>query len=1245
MKRASYALMVLSLFAALAVACSNPPSKPDPDTKADGVPGDTADLLEDVPQDDGPHDNKPEVDFVVPDQVDVPDNQPQDLDVPDYQDVDGLDSETTDVCVGDACEQPKCDLGCAGDGECLGKLPGADTCSKERCLFDSVCGSFQCRLFEVPGCCEADADCKDNNPCTINEKCLSDKTCTYDNDDSNPNCCVNKNLLALDFEDGMMPPESKLYVQDYQAGDKVVWSISAAPCASQKALYLGDPVCKTYYNGQLDATCSPVENIACTTLTEDVVCPPPLQSCDVAGPIVKNTCKPSPSPSWVKLDLVAPELNLPDSGLITVTFDIWTETEAELPGGSDIYAPDRLNLFVRPAGGVETQIYTTKNMKDSNGLCVTVSADLSAYAGQSIDLIWRFDTQDQANNFFEGIYLDNIRVMTYCKNCSANSECFDNDICTTDTCNLFSNKQSQGYCSNVKQDAFCKPCSSVANCQNAGPHPEDEFCWPPTCSAGLCRWDPNPSCCSAVANLADYFLSGFESGDASNGYFLSPASNNVGWQVVDSNSYSAPSDPTADSYSIYFGNPATGTYNCGTLQCKGQFTTPYIDLTNADSNAYVKLTFLLNLSTEFDELDASAYPEDNAHTSRIDVLFVEVVAPDGTMIKEVWNSDVVHGTTGGAWSPQWADLSAFKGQKIALRFRFDTGDINPPNNDFGGVFVDELHVETVCDAVCRGPMDCSAATDCSTATCAEGKCGTQLIQDCCTATVNPNCDDQDPCTVDTCNVNAQTCSHSFSSDPNCCTAYPKLLLDTFVTLTAEQWTLANSGPACGNGACTADESCLTCPKDCNQCLVSWRVTDHRSFSAPYALYFGNTANWTYANGALSSEGTIVSPTVQLPPYGVPAISFRLWLDTEHVSIFNTFIEPNEYDVLSVYVESSNDGTNWSAPALAWNSMSWDFKGSTFDPNTGSVGWRDVNVGLAALSLTSKYVRFRLTFDSIDFTSNDFEGAYVDDFKIYTLCNQQYECLSPFECSEATPTTPACSMESCILGKCSFDFNVLKQGCCNQTLLAGGSFDFDGPCSLEGWTANPSSDTVKWQADNFKNHTPGGQCGLYFGNATAHTYDKGSSVVSGKATSPTVNVTEHEKVQVSFWLYMDVKDLSYMLDTLTFQVDYAPAPGQAPMNTPVTIWAKPCSNSADDQCLVSPAESPCDLLGCGTLPLNQWVQYSFIVDFGKNDFAGWMWDAFPSKYAVFKFLFNSGDNVANNGLGVFVDDFQVKSLCQ
>ncbi|GEM_PF-5725713 len=1247
MKRALSGLFLFALISAFVMACGSDP-KPKADVQEDTTPSDVADVtgevVTDVPLNDVP-DVPDEVDpgdkTEVPDNPDIPDDGP--ADVPDEVELpDCIGDSCEPDCIGDSCGQPTCSLSCQDDGDCLGKIPGASQCKPERCLWDTLCQDFQCRAQQIPGCCLTDDDCKDSNPCTINEKCLSDNTCSFDNDDSNPECCVNKTLLALDFEDGAMPPASKLQVVDYKPSDLVTWSITDAACASKKALYLGDPNCRTYYNGQLDSDCFPVEEIACTALTQEELCPPPSQLCDVGGTTPKNTCVPSPAPSQVKLDLVAPELNLPASALVTVTFDLWVETEPELQGSP--LKPDLFQLYAKVAGGQEEVLFTTEKSKDTDGFCVTFSADLSKYAGQSIDLIWRFDTLDSTNNFFRGIYMDNVSVMTYCKICESNAECFDSDPCTVDTCNFFSNKQGEGYCSNVKQDPFCKPCAGVADCQNAGPHPDDEFCWPPICENSLCSWDPNPSCCSAVAQLDDYYFDGFETGIA-NGYLLSEAAGNVGWQVVDAKSYTGAGDPTADNYSMYFGNPAAENYDCGTLKCAGQFTTPYIDLTEADENAYVKLQFYLNLSTEFDDFEPEAYPEDNAHTSRIDVLYVEVVTTDGMVAKEVWNSDVVHGSTRGNWEPQWADLTDFRGQKVALRFRFDTGDVTPPNNNYGGAFVDELKVLTVCEPICSGPKDCPAATDCSSPVCSEGRCGTELIEDCCTATVNPTCDDGDPCTVDTCNVGAKMCSHSFSSDPNCCTPYPQLLLDSFVALTADQWSLPNAGALCGNGLCGTDETCLTCPQDCNQCMVSWRVSDKRSSSAPYALYFGNQADYTYMNGALAAVGSIVSPAVELPPYGVPAVSFKLWLDTEHVAVASTFVEPNEYDTLHLYVESSDDGMTWTEPVEIWTSMSWDLKGSTFDLMANAVVWKEIKVGMSKLNLNSKFVRFKLHFDSFDPSSNNYEGAYIDDFKVYTLCDQQYECLSPVECTEATPSVPSCSMETCVAGKCGSMPNTMKPGCCNQTVLSGGSFDFDGPCGLESWKAEPSVDSVMWQAFNGRNKTSGGQCALYFGNSQTKTYDKGGSIAAGKVTSPAVNVTDHSKIQVSFWMYVDVVDLSYMLDAISLQVDYVPAPGQLPINTPVTIWAKPCSTAEDSMCLQNPVPSPCNTLGCANLPLKQWVQYNVTVDFASSAFNGWIWEAFGGKYAVFKFVFNSGDAVGNNAEGIYVDDFQVKSICQ
>src|SRR5262249_16858759 len=55
-------------------------------------------------------------------------------------------------------------------------------------------------------------------------------------------------------------------------------------------------------------------------------------------------------------------------------------------------------------------------LKDYNGVAESSTwraadpIDVSAYAGQTIELRWHFDTRDNVNNFFEGWYIDDVLI-------------------------------------------------------------------------------------------------------------------------------------------------------------------------------------------------------------------------------------------------------------------------------------------------------------------------------------------------------------------------------------------------------------------------------------------------------------------------------------------------------------------------------------------------------------------------------------------------------------------------------------------------------------------------------------------------------------------------------------------------------------------------------------------------------------------------------------------------------------------
>ena len=71
-----------------------------------------------------------------------------------------------------------------------------------------------------------------------------------------------------------------------------------------------------------------------------------------------------------------------------------------------------------------------------------------------------------------------------------------------------------------------------------------------------------------------------------------------------------------------------------------------------------------------------------------------------------------------------------------------------------------------------------------------------------------------------------------------------------------------------------------------------------------------------------------------------------------------------------------------------------------------------------------------------------------------------------------------------------------------------------------------------------------------------------------------------------------------------------------------------------------AAAPCDVLGCETVPMGQWVYHTFTLDVGDYD-----WIPIPPYRGVFEFCFETGDGFANDGEGIYIDDFKVKTLCK
>lgn len=90
-------------------------------------------------------------------------------------------------------------------------------------------------------------------------------------------------------------------------------------------------------------------------------------------------------------------------GTPSVSFDVWIDTE-------DGTFYDQLGLWVMPSGTKvwDRNDFTQGASGSTGGAFVSQTVDLSAFAGQTIQLEFRFDTVDSAINSTEGVYIDSI---------------------------------------------------------------------------------------------------------------------------------------------------------------------------------------------------------------------------------------------------------------------------------------------------------------------------------------------------------------------------------------------------------------------------------------------------------------------------------------------------------------------------------------------------------------------------------------------------------------------------------------------------------------------------------------------------------------------------------------------------------------------------------------------------------------------------------------------------------------------
>jgi hypothetical protein len=385
----------------------------------------------------------------------------------------------------------------------------------------------------------------------------------------------------------------------------------------------------------------------------------------------------------------------------------------------------------------------------------------------------------------------------------------------------------------------------------------------------------------------------------------------------------------------------------------------------------------------------------------------------------------------------------------------ETGDVTGPEED--------AQDEEPADVAAETPVD---ATELPPAVCAK----------------DFDCDDGDPCTIDTCHAKTGECTHA----ANAC----------------------SPGRPCFAGACLPGAGCKFVPLFQADCFsppaklasdfegglggwtvedlaqnvtagepIVWAPTSARAHSGTRSVRFGDPASMTFANGrkVAATMWTAVSPSA-FPPGSPVRLVFWVWADVEDGDL---------WDVLSVAISCPGFGSVplWSKgygfPMKAWTPIEIDLS-AFFTPAAGGE------------------CRLDIAFNSVDDSMNDGEGVYVDDVWLVALATVP-ACASDADCDDHVAcTTDACADHACTHGIgqacCTADVECDDFDACTHDLCQGGGCQHVAVADPECCNADPDCDdandcTTDACAKNLCKHTVVGAAGCCTADFECNDDDK------------------------------------------------------------------------------------------------------------------------------------------------------------
>lgn len=1079
-------------------------------------------------------------------------------------------------CVANACEIIEVENCCKTDADCADQADGC--CSEATCGADGFC-DVTIKEF----CCATSEDCDDGNPVTT-DQCVD--ACAQDGCQNLAGPCdLQAVFVNKDFDDGTL---QLLTPYDDDPGDNVtVSAVKSSSVSPGWSLYFGDPECMTYYDG-------PMTDCAPSKMTADE-----SQSVKLSVSTTQFTMDPDAGAFlgfWVNMS-AEPELFIPSIGY---------------------WAPDYLRVVVDDG----SQKYTIWKSTDedalggdnsSDGEWVYQAADLSPFTNKAIKVSFEFIADDTGNyNINAGVnseqvpwvgaHVDSIKIMAICEEgiCSVDSPTCPDDFdgCSSQSCTLFTQGSGGvcGYQSSTPGET-CQGCTQVGDCGN-------DPCFNYACNDGICSAAKDPSCCAPSSSFPEataepnVAYEGFEGADALSGWeVVDPYIDNVSWQV--SGVY-----PHQGASSLYFGNGIDFTAEPDNPS-KATIWTPWFTVDD-DPYRTPSLSFWLYMDTEY----TGAVGDVNCEFG-YDQLTLWLTTKDGQMI-EIWNScEATANSTLYLYEQFGADLSAHGGEEVRLGFEFDSGEdvagMPGIGNSGEGVFIDEVTVTSVCGTdPCITSTDCDDDEACTDDFCDLGECvNNQDNPLCCTEA--SDCDDGNECTVESCENGL--CSSSYAEDTtNCCSTAAWL----------GGWSENFESGLNGFSVESDSEN------------VVWHVNSEMGKDGGSSANFADPFTGVYADpGAGGVTGRLISPPIEVPPYGKGASYAEFW--------FAMSTEWDENDPED-WAQSSIDLDGDGAPDFKIDElqvmvmvngligMAESHWASWYVTNTTLGQWMKSRVDLSDYAGENVQLVFEFTSD---ISNNQHPGVYIDDVSFGTTCLPigAINCMYGGDCSAS---------DDCKISACSEEFKCIEEPkatpeCCEPFEVDALTLGFEG--DGDGWTfdtecgpneAAPGvsqDESAMWQlatSDAMAMNAKVDAQSLYFGNGV----DYGGStnkIACGNALSPPVTLEADVPWTLDFWAYVDVEPdtscgpYAFFADVFTIEaVD-------ANTGDSEVVYTKPANNSDQG------GTNDCS-------KYNKWYKPSVNLD----DWAG--------KTVQFRFHFHTFDNLSNDGKGIAIDDMVFTKGC-